>query len=163
LSLTSKKALTGNYELRLRFRVTSPEDNGTHFVIRPGLPKADSPATNPLHVNMTLYPGPDPENLSWFLQPMPGKKDVVSGNYRIRNLPKNSLPWPDMARRRLEADTAAEPRLTNRWITLRYQLGKSEARVYLDDRLLRADGHPNLETSGFVKFDFSRGIEIASL
>src|SRR5437867_2621033 len=67
LTLTSKKKLSGDMELRLRFRMTSPEDKGSYFVIRPGLPKADSPATNPLHVNLTVYPGPEPENLSWFL------------------------------------------------------------------------------------------------
>src|SRR5262249_13219894 len=44
LTLTSKKKLTGDLELRLRFRMTSPEDKGCYFVVRPGLPKPDSPA-----------------------------------------------------------------------------------------------------------------------
>src|SRR5437899_12669567 len=110
----------------------------------------------PLQVYMTVPARPDPESLVWYLQPLPGKKDAAAGNYRIRNLPKNRLTWPDMVRRRLEADTAAEPRLTNRWITLRYQLRKHEARVYLDDRLLRAAGHSTLETAGLVQRAFSR-------
>src|SRR6516162_2003137 len=88
LTLTSKKKIVGDMELRLRFRMTSPEDKGCYFVVRPGLPKADSPATNPLHVQLTVHAGPDPESLTWTLQPMPGKKDAVAGNYRIRNLPK---------------------------------------------------------------------------
>ena len=32
---------------------------------------------------------------------MPGKKDAVADNYRIRNLPKNRLTWPDLVRRRV--------------------------------------------------------------
>ena len=98
LTLTSKKKLTGEVELRLRFRMTSPEDKGSYLVVRPGLATADSPAANPLHVNLTVYPGPDPENLTWALQPLPDKKDVVAGNYRIPNLPKNRLqPRPSVA------------------------------------------------------------------
>jgi hypothetical protein len=163
LTLTSKEKLAGAVELRLRFRMTSPEDRGSYFVVRPGLPKPDSPAGNPLHASFTVHAGPEPENLTWVLQPMPDRKGALAGNYRIRNLPKERLTWPDWVRRRLEADTAAEPRLTNRWITLRYQLRKNEARVYLDDRLLRAAGHPTLETTGHVQFAFGRGVEIASL
>ena len=34
---------------------------------------------------------------------MPGKKDAVADNYKVRNLPKNWLTWPDMVRQRLEA------------------------------------------------------------
>jgi hypothetical protein len=163
LHLTSKKKITGEVELRLRFRMTSPEDKGTYLVVRPGLPKADSPATNPLYVHLAIAAGPDPEYLTWTLQPMPGKKAAVAGNYKIRNLPKNRLTWPDMVRRRIEADTASEPRLTKRWLTLRYQLRKKEVRVYLDDRVLRAAGDPALDTSGFVKLAVSRGVEIGSL
>jgi hypothetical protein len=163
LKLTSKKKLTGDVELRLRFRITSPEDKGTYFVVRPGLPKPDSPVTNPLHLSLQVHAGADPENLTWYLQPMPGQKTPLGGNYRIRNLPKNRLTWPDMVRRRLEAEAAAEPRITNRWITLRYQLRKNDARVYLDDRVLRAAGDPALDTTGFVQLAFNRGVEIASL
>jgi hypothetical protein len=163
LTLTSKKKLTGDVELRLRFRMTSPEDKGCSLVVRPGLPQGDSPVTNPLHVQLTIAAGPEPESLTWTLQPQPGQKDAVAGNYRIRNLPKNRLAWPEMVRRRLEADTAAEPRLTERWLTLRYQLRKHQARVFLDDRLLRGAGHPALDTSGFVQLVCSRGVEIASV
>jgi hypothetical protein len=163
LTLTSKKKFTPDMELRLRFRMTSPDDKGGHIIIRAGLSKADSPAVNPLYLWLGMHPGPDPESLLWTLQPLPGEKSGMSGIYRIRNLPKNRLTWPDMVRRRLEADTAAEPRITNRWITLRYQLRKNEARVYLDDRVLRAVPHPSLDTSGFVQLLFTRGVEIASL
>jgi hypothetical protein len=163
LTLTSKMKLGPDTELRLRFRMTSPEDKGGHVVVRAGLPKPDSPAANPLHVYLGIYAGAEPENLTWTLQPLPGEKNGPAGNYRIRNLPKNRLTWPDMVRRRLESDTAAEQRLTDRWITFRYQLRKNEARVFLDDRVLRVAAHPALETSGFVQFLFTRGIEIASV
>src|SRR5437764_390535 len=43
LTLTSKKKLTGDVELRLRFRMTSPDDKGSHVVVRPGLAKMESP------------------------------------------------------------------------------------------------------------------------
>src|SRR5262249_50659026 len=133
LTLTSKQKFIAETELRLRFRVTSPENKGSYLTVRPGLPRPDSPTTNPLHVYLTVPAGPDRESLVWYLQPLPGGKDAPGGHYKIRNPPKNRLPWPDMVRRRLEADTAAEPRINDRWITLRYQLRKNEARVYLDD------------------------------
>src|SRR6266550_267479 len=56
LTLTSKKKITGEVELRLRFRMTSPEDKGSSLIVRPGLATANSPAANPLHVSLTLYP-----------------------------------------------------------------------------------------------------------
>jgi hypothetical protein len=163
LTLTSKEKLAGDVELRLRFRVTSPDDQGTWFIVAPGLARPDDQGANPLRLHVQLYKGADPENLTWYLSPMPDKKDTVAGNYSVRNLPKNRLTWPDLVRRRVEADTATETRLVQRWITLRYQLRKNEARVYLDDRLLRAGSHPGLETSGFVHCTFTRGVEIASL
>jgi hypothetical protein len=163
LTLTSKKKIPSGSELRLRFRIPSPEDKGNSITVRPALPKPDSTNATPIQLHMTVGAGPEPESLVWYLQPLPGKKDAPAGHYRIRNLPKNRLTWPDMVRRRLEADTASTPRITNRWITLRYQLLEHEARVYLDDRVLRAAGQPTLDTSGFVQIAFGRGVEIASL
>jgi hypothetical protein len=163
LNLVSKKKLTGDFELRLCFRITSPDDKGSSLIVAPGLAKPGDPSANPLRLYMVVYPGPEPENLTWYLQPMPGQKVAPAGNYKVGNLPRNRLTWPDLTRRRLEADTAAEPRITQRWITLRYQLRKNEARVFLDDRLLRGAGDPKLDTSGFVQFIFNRGVEVASV
>src|SRR5262245_48350232 len=95
LALTSKEKLSGNVELRLRFRMTSPEDKGCSMVVVPGRVKPDDQAANPLHLSLGVYAGADPENLTWYLQPMPGKKDAIGGNYTIRNLPTNRLTWPD--------------------------------------------------------------------
>jgi hypothetical protein len=163
LTLNSKEKITGDVELRLRFRMTSPEDKGCWCLIAPGLPKTDDPGNTPLRLFLQVYAAPEPESITWYLNPLPDTKDTIAGNYTVRNLSKNRLTWPDMVRRRAEADTAAEPRITQRWITLRYQLRKNDARVYLDDRLLRAATHPKLETSGFVNMTFTRGVEIASL
>lgn len=163
LTLTSEKKIAGDVELRLRFRMTSPDDKGSTVFVTPGLPKGDGQGSNSLRLHLTIYPGADPERVTWALPSLTDKKGVNAGNYWIPNLPKNRLTWPDAVRRRLETDTASETRLTQRWLTLRYQLRKNETRVYLDDRALRASSHPQLDTTGFVHFVFTRGVEIASL
>lgn len=162
LTLTSKDKVTGDVELRLRFRLTSPDDKGCSLSVTPGLPK-ESPAVGPLTLSLNMLAGAEPEHLIYHLQPLPEQKAGVAGRYTISHLPKNRLTWPDLARRRLEADTAAEPRLTQRWFNLRYQLRQHEVRIFLDDRVLRAAKHPQFETTGFVHWTFSRGVEVASL
>src|SRR5690349_20792481 len=63
LTLSSKLKVASETELRLRFRITSPENKGSYFTVRPGLAKPDSPATNPLHLYLTVPAGADPESL----------------------------------------------------------------------------------------------------
>lgn len=162
LTLTSREKTSSDVELRLRFRMTSPDDKGSSLSILPGLADAKQ-AVSPLRVTLSVAAGADPDSLVWNMPPMPDQKAAGIGRYGAGTLPKNRLTWPDLVRRRMEADTVAEPRLTQRWLTLRYQLRKNEGRVFLDDRLLRAGSHPKLDTSGFVRATFTRGVEIASL
>ena len=62
-----------------------------------------------------------------------------------------------MTRRRIEQDYAAEPTLTRRWLTLRYELRKQAARVWLDGRLLREARHPKIDTTGFLRLTLWNG------
>jgi hypothetical protein len=163
LVLSSRDRLTGDVEFRLRFRMTSPDDKGCVLSCAPGLAAIDKLNANSLRLGLQLLAGPDPDYLIWSLAPLPDSKVGSGGRYGVSPLPKNRLTWPDLARRRLETDVASEPRITDRWLTLRYQLRAHEARVYLDDRLLRAVHHPKIDTEGFVQWAFGRGVEIASL
>ncbi|HMF17556.1 MAG TPA: hypothetical protein VKE98_10140, partial [Gemmataceae bacterium] len=163
LYLTSKEKVTGEAELQLRFRMTSPEDKGSYLAVMAGLPKMEDPGTNPLRFGLQIHASADPENMMWSTAPLPEQKDGELGNYTVPNLPAGRLLWPEMVRTRVEQEVASEPRLTQRFITLRYQLLKNAYRVYLDDRLLREGRHPKIETAGFVKLQVTRGVEIAGL
>ena len=163
LYLTSKEKVTGEAELQLRFRMTSPEDKGSYLAVMAGLPKMEDPGTNPLRFGLQIHAGAEPENMMWSTAPLPEQKDGELGNYTVPNLPAGRLLWPEMVRARVEQEVASEPRLTQRFITLRYQLLKNAYRVYLDDRLLREGRHPKLDATGFVKLQFTRGAEIAGL
>src|SRR5262249_30128802 len=78
-------------------------------------------------------------------------------------LPVNRLLLPEMTRRRVEQDYAAEPTLTRRWLTLRYQFRKQAARVWLDGRLLREARHPAIDTNGFLRLNLWNGIQVAEV
>src|SRR5438034_11727385 len=94
---------------------------------------------------------------------MPGEKQGVAGNYTARTLPANRLLLPEMTRRRIEQDYAAEPTLTKRWLTLRYEFRKQAARVWLDGRLLREARHPQIDTAGFLRLTLLNGIQVAEV
>lgn len=162
LTLTSRERIGGNVELTLRFRMSSPDDKGSVLAVTPGLADEKLP-TSPLRLSLQIQAGPEPDSLLWSTAPLPDQKTGSVGRYAIPNLPKNRLTWPDLVRRRIEADTAAEPRLTARWLTLRYQLRPNEARIFLDDRALRTVRYPELETAGLVRITCTRGVEIGSL
>jgi hypothetical protein len=163
LALTAPDKITGDVELRLRFRLTSPEDKGASLEVAPGLPKPEDPRPNPLRLTLSLPAGAEPEYLQWTVQPLPGAKAAAVGYYYVKNLPKTRLTWPDLIRRRVEQDHAAEPRITERWLSLRYLLRKNAYRVYLDERFLYEGQHAQLETAGFLRVFCPRGSEIAGL
>src|SRR5207244_931657 len=62
-----------------------------------------------------------------------------------------------------EQDFAAQPTLTKRWLTLRYELRKQAARVWLDGRLLREARHPNIDTTGFLRLTLWNGAQVAGV
>src|SRR5437762_11051538 len=95
---------------------------------------------------------------------MPGEKQGAAGGYTSRApLPTNRLLLPEMTRRRIEQDFAAEPTLTKRWLTLRYEFRKNAARVWLDGRLLREAKHPEIDTAGFLRINFWNGTQVAEV
>jgi hypothetical protein len=163
LDLTTTAAIDHDVELIARLQFTSPQDKGTNVHLFAGFKKpTDQPASESF-LGLGVYPGPDPQSVVWQLNPLPGRKDAAIGNYTVKNLPRDRLTWPEMTRRRVEQDTAAEPSLSRRWITLRYQFRKNATRVYLDDRLLREGRHPKLDTTGLVRLRLYNGMRLASL
>jgi hypothetical protein len=101
--------------------------------------------------------------LSWTLSPLPGDKQGLAGSYVSRTLPANRLLYPELTRRRLEQDYASEPTLSKRWLTLRYELRKQSARVWLDGRLLREARGPSIDTSGFLRITMYNGVQVAEV
>jgi hypothetical protein len=163
LVLTTKAPVARDTELFVRFRITLPKGLGSGLNVVAGQKKAGDSSANALGLQLHVYPSAEPETVTWTLGPMPGEKQGLSGNYTARTLPANRLLMPEMTRRRLEQDFAAEPTLTRRWLTLRYQLRKHAARVWLDGRLLREARHPQIDTTGFVRLTLWNGIQVAEV
>lgn len=163
LVLTSKAAVAPDTELLVRFRITLPRGQGSGLTLTAGQKKPEDSAANALSVQLYVYPNPEPETVTWTLGPLPGEKEGLSGSYTARTLPANRLLLPEMTRRRLEHDYAAEPTLTRRWLTLRYQLRKKAARVWLDGRLLREARHPQIDTTGFLRLNLLHGVQVAEV
>lgn len=163
LDLTTAAPLDHEVEVTARLRFTSPDDKGTNAFVYAGFKKPTDNSDTPLFVGMTVYPGPDPQSIFWQLRPLPGQKDGAAGNYTVKNLPRDRLTWPELTRRRVEQDAASEPSLEKRWVTLRYQLKKNAAAVYLDDRLLRAGRHKDLDTTGLLRLRLYPGMRLSSL
>jgi hypothetical protein len=163
LDLTTTAAIDRDIELTARLQFTSPQDKGTTVHLFAGFKKPTDQPASELFLGLTVYPGPDPQNVMWQLNPLPGQKAAAVGNYTVKGLPRDRLTWPELTRRRVEQDTAAEPSLPKRWITLRYEFRKNATRVYLDDRLLREGRHPQLDTTGLVRLRLYHGMRLASL
>jgi hypothetical protein len=161
LVLTTAAPVVRDTEVLVRFRITLPKGQGSGLNVVAGQKKAGDSAANALALQLYVYPSAEPETVSWTLSPMPGEKQGVAGSYTARTLPANRLLLPEMTRRRIEQDYAAEPTLTKRWLTLRYELRKHAARVWLDGRLLREARHPEIDTTGFVRLNLSNGIQVA--
>ncbi len=163
LVLTTAAPVTRDAELLVRFRITLPKGQGSGLTLTAGQKKAGDSAANPLGLQLYVYPAAEPETLTWTLGPMPGEKQGDAGSYTARTLPENRLLLPDMTRRRIEQDYAAEPALTKRWLTLRYELRRNAARVWLDGRLLREARHPQIDTTGFVRLNLWNGAQVAEV
>ena len=67
--------------------MNSPDDKGSWLSFTAGLPKPEDQGLNPLRLLLQIHAGVEPDNMMWHLYPMPDKKDNVSGNYYVRNLP----------------------------------------------------------------------------
>jgi hypothetical protein len=163
LVLTTKAALARDTELLVRFRITLPKGQGSGLTLVAGQKKPGDSTANPLGLQLHVHPAPDTESVTWTLSPMPGEKQGLAGNSTARALPANRLLMPEMTRQRIEQDFAAEPTLSKRWLTLRYELRKQAARVWLDGRLLRESRHPDIDTTGFLRLTFLNGTQVSEV
>lgn len=163
LVLTTATAIGQETELLVRFRITLPKGKGSGLSLVAGQKKPGDGAANALSLQLHVYANPEPETVTWTVGPLPGMKQGLAGNYVARTLPVNRLLLPEMTRRRLEQDFAAEPTLTKRWLTLRYELRKQAARVWLDGRLLREARHPEIDTTGFLRLNLWDGMQVAEV
>ncbi len=166
LDLTTVAPITGDAEVRAVLRFAPAKDVGTSAYLSAGFKKAGDETQNALLSSFIIHGGSHPayaESLYWTLAPLPGKKDATTGVFFFPKLPRDRLTWPELARRRVEQDVAAEPPLSQRWVTLRYVLRKNAAAVYLDDRLLRDARSPQLDTTGLIRLRLYNGTRLASL
>src|SRR5262245_2170510 len=163
LVLTTAAAIAQDTELLVRFRITLPKGQGSGLTVTAGQKKPGDSAANALSRQLHVYPNTEPETVSWTLGALPGEKQGLAGSYIARTLPANRLLLPEMTRRRIEYDYAAEPTLTKRWLTLRYQFLKQAARVWLDGRLLREARHPEIDTTGFIRLNVWHGVQVAEV
>jgi hypothetical protein len=161
--LTTAAPVTRDTELLVRFRVTLPKGQGSGISMVAGQKKPGEGGVSALAMQLHVHPAAEPETLSWSLGPLPGEKQGAAGSYTARTLPANRLLLPEMTRVRIEQDFAGEPTLTQRWLTLRYELRKNGARVWLDGRLLREARHPEIDTTGFLRLTLLNGVQVAEV
>jgi hypothetical protein len=164
LIATTAAAIAPDTELFVRFRIVPPKKGqGSGFSLVAGQKKPADYANNALGLSLWIHPSPEQETLTWSTTPMPGEKHGLAGSYISRHMPANRLLMPEMTRQRIEQDYAADPTLTKRWMTLRYQLRKDSARAWLDGRLLRDTRFPGIDTAGFIRLTFSHGTQLAEV
>lgn len=163
LVVMSAAPIAKDTEIFARFRITLPKGQGSGMNMAAGQKKLGEMNPNAMSLGLHVYANPEPETVTWSLSPIPGEKQGASGNYFARTLPVNRLLLPELTRQRAEQDYAAEPTLSKRWLTLRYELRKNAARVYLDGRLLRESRHPEIDTTGFIRLNFFHGVQLAEV
>ena len=106
--LTTAAAVAPDTELVVRFRITLPKGQGSGLNMVAGQKKSGDTAANALSLQLHVYSNPEPETVSWTLGPLPGEKQGLAGSY-VALMPANRLLLPEMTRRRIEQDYAAEP------------------------------------------------------
>ncbi len=163
LVLTTAAPIARDTEVLVRCRIVPPKGQGSGLNLVAGQKKPGDNAANALGLQLWIHPSPELEALSWSLSPMPGEKQGTAGSYTARTLPANRLLMPELTRRRLEQDFGAEPTLTKRWLTLRYELRQHAARVWLDGRLLREARHPDIDTTGFLRLILHNGVQVVEI
>jgi hypothetical protein len=163
LVVTTTAPIAKDTEIIVRFRITLPKGQGSGLNLVAAQKKTGENAANALGLQLWVHPTVEPETLTWTLNALPGEKNAVAGSYTARTLPANRLLLPELTRRRIEQDYAAEPTLTKRWLTLRYELRKNAARVWLDGRLLREARHPEIDSTGFARLTFWNGTQVAEI
>src|SRR5262245_28737888 len=115
LVLTTAAGIAQDTELFVRFRITLPQGQGSGLTVTAGQKKPGDSAANALSLQLHVHPSPEPETISWTFGALPGEKQGLAGSYVARTLPANRLLLPEMTRRRIEQDYAAEPTLIKRW------------------------------------------------
>ena len=163
LVVTTAAPIARDTEVLVRCRIVPPKGQGSGLNLVAGQKKPGDNAANALGLQLWIHPSPELETLSWSLSPMPGEKQGTAGSYIARTLPANRLLMPELTRRRLEQDFGAEPTLTKRWLTLRYELRQHATRVWLDGRLLREARHPEIDTTGFLRLVLHNGVQVAEI
>lgn len=163
LIVTTAAPVTRDVEIVTRFRIILPKGLGCGLNVYVAQKKAGDMAANPLGLSLWAYAAENQETVTWSLGPMPGEKYPTGGSYTARTLPVNRLNLPEITRRRIEQDFAGEPTMSERWMTLRYELRKDVARAWLDDRLLNETRYPQLDTRGFVRLLFYNGVQLGEV
>src|SRR5262249_56533743 len=98
LVLTTAAAVAQESELFVRFRITLPKGQGSGLTVVAGQKKAGDSAANALSLQLHVYPGSEPETVTWTLGPPPGEKQGLAGGYIARTLPAKRLLLPRMTR-----------------------------------------------------------------
>ncbi|MBI4025969.1 MAG: hypothetical protein HY360_13365 [Verrucomicrobia bacterium] len=82
--------------------------------------------------------------------------------YYLKGVTTRSLGWPEVLRKSVEKDMAALPSLSEKWMAIRYVVGKNSIQTYLDDRLFDVRREDGLDLNGKVHISLYPNTSIAS-
>ncbi|MBI4028536.1 MAG: hypothetical protein HY360_26350 [Verrucomicrobia bacterium] len=163
IALTSLKPLTADTEVTVRFRFAPTGGKATTLYFFSGLSSPDEAGYNSLFMQLTVPAGAEQEQVNYQLTALPGQKAGAVGGYYLNNLPKERKTMPEMVRKRVEAEAAAQTPLAKRWLTLRCVIRKNDQQVWLDDRLLREAKGDLVKPEGNFRIQLYEGAHLASI
>lgn len=83
--------------------------------------------------------------------------------YTLRAYTTISPVWPDTVRIPLERDMNSLPLSQDKWVRVRYQMGKDRVRIWVDDRLVADKTDGSLRNSGVIGVAVQPGVRLAQV
>jgi len=161
-------------EVEVTCRVRLVQGAKSRFVIAPCKDPNDPKSKG---LPLSLYASSD-VLLSIGLPPLPGNRFILSkpelggftpsatprsAQYLLRQYDKILPTWEPHVRAGLERDMARLPLVKDKWLLVRYAIGKDWVRIWVDNRLLLDHQSPELKTAGIMQMHLSPGTQLADV
>jgi len=163
ITITRIPKITGDAQLVIRFRFVPTQQYAGGISVSAGLKSLEDREPNCLDFSVSGIKGTDSEAVQWSLPALPGERYGLYGTYNVKRIPRDISTYPSMVRTQVERDISSLPSLSERWMSIRYEMRKNDVLIYLDGRMLREVRGDYVNHEGHVRIQAWQGVQISSI